>query len=133
MSRFLLTLSLSAVALTASAVTPLWLRDAAISPDGSRIAFTYKGDIFTVPTGGGNATRLTTLDSHEASPIWSPDGSKIAFASDREGSFDIFVMDSTGGTPLRLTRNSAKEVPVAFTPDGKYVIFSAAIQDPPRQ
>ena len=42
MSRFLLTLSLSAVALTASAVTPLWLRDAAISPDGSRIAFTYK-------------------------------------------------------------------------------------------
>ena len=130
MSRFLLTLSLSAVALTASAVTPLWLRDAAISPDGSRIAFTYKGDIFTVPTGGGNATRLTTLDSHEASPIWSPDGSKIAFASDREGSFDIFVMDSTGGTPLRLTRNSAKEVPVAFTPDGKYVIFSAAIQDP---
>ena len=45
MSRFLLTLSLSAVALTASAVTPLWLRDAAISPDGSRIAFTYKGDI----------------------------------------------------------------------------------------
>lgn len=130
MSRFILTLSLSALSLAASAVTPLWMRDAAISPDGSLIAFTYKGDIFTVPANGGNATRLTTLDSHDSAPVWSPDGSKIAFASDREGSFDIFVMGSDGGTPLRLTRNSAKEIPVSFTPDGKYVIFSAAIQDP---
>ena len=130
MSRLLTTISLGAVALASYGVTPLWMRDAAIAPDGSCIAFTYKGDIFTVPVAGGTATRLTTLDSHESAPVWSPDSKKIAFASDREGSFDIFVMDRDGGTPVRLTRNSAKEVPVAFSPDGAYVIFSAALQDP---
>lgn len=130
MSRQLLTIAMSLCALGATAVTPLWMRDAAISPDGTAVAFTYKGDIFTVPVAGGTATRLTTLDSYESAPVWSPDGSKIAFASDREGNFDIFVMDRNGGTPKRLTRNSAKETPVAFSPDGKYVIFSAAIQDP---
>ena len=127
MSRLLTTISLGAVALASYGVTPLWMRDAAIAPDGSCIAFTYKGDIFTVPVAGGTATRLTTLDSHESAPVWSPDSKKIAFASDREGSFDIFVMDRDGGTPVRLTRNSAKEVPVAFSPDGAYVIFSAAL------
>ena len=75
---------------SAGAVTPMWLRDVKISPDGSTIAFTYKGDIYTVPAEGGNATRLTTSGSYEAVPVWSPDGSKIAFASDHHGSTDVF-------------------------------------------
>lgn len=108
----------------------LWLRDVAISPDGKSIAFQYKGDIWSVPVSGGQATRLTTMDSYESHPIWSPDSKNIAFASDRNGNFDIFVMPATGGKAKRLTRNSASEYPEAFTKDGKEILFSAAIQDP---
>lgn len=127
-------LALTAVIATtigaANAVTPLWLRDVKISPDGTKIAFTYKGDIFTVPTTGGTATRLTSQPSYESLPVWSPDGTKIAFASDRNGGQDIFIMPATGGSATLLTSNSATEKPEAFTPDGKELIFSAAIQDP---
>lgn len=130
MKKLLTLITLAAAGTAAQATTPLWLRDVKISPDGDRIAFTYKGDIYTVPTKGGEATRLTTSDDYESSPVWSPDGSLIAYASDRHGNFDIFVMPSTGGTPRRLTTHSSAETPEAFSPDGKYVLYSASIQDP---
>lgn len=114
----------------ASAVTPMWMRDAKISPDGSRIAFTYKGDIWTVPTSGGQATRLTATPDYEANPVWSPDSRRLAFAGDAAGNFDIYVVDAVGGAPVRLTYNSASEIPESFTPDGENILFSAAIQDP---
>ncbi len=114
----------------ASAVTPLWMRDVKISPDGNMVAFCYKGDIFTVPTSGGQATRVTATDDYEATPVWSPDSRKIAYSTDRNGNFDVYVIDAKGGTPVRLTYNSASEIPESFTPDGKSVLFSAAIQDP---
>lgn len=129
MKRLLLA-ALAAVPVAAAAITPLWLRDAQISPDGKQIAFTYMGDVWTVPAQGGAAKRITSLPSYESNPIWSPDSKKIAFASDRHGNADIFLVDAQGGTPMRLTYNSAAETPESFTPDGKYVIFSAAIQDP---
>ena len=114
----------------ASAVTPMWMRDAKISPDGSRIAFTYKGDIWTVPTSGGQATRVTATPDYEANPVWSPDSRRLAFAGDAAGNFDIYVVDAVGGAPVRLTYNSASEIPESFTPDGENILFSAAIQDP---
>lgn len=114
----------------ASAAPALWMRDVKISPEGDKIAFGYKGDIYTVPVTGGEARRLTTLPSYESNPVWSPDGAKIAFASDRHGNFDVFVMDAGGGEATRLTTNSASEIPEAFSPDGKEVLFSAAIQNP---
>lgn len=109
---------------------PLWLRDVRISPNGDLIAFTYKGDIWTVPVTGGEARQLTVRDTYESSPVWSPDGTKIAFASDRNGNNDIYVMDARGGSPRRLTSNSAGEIPEGFSPDGKEVYYSAAIQAP---
>lgn len=113
----------------ATAVEPLWLRDVKLSPDGSKIAFTYKGSVYTVPSSGGHATRLTS-GNIDTNPVWSPDARKIAFASDRNGGSDIYVMDADGAAQTRLTRNSARETPLAFTPDGSDVIFSAVIQDP---
>ncbi len=130
MKKQLLAMTLLAGATVVSAETPLWLRDARIAPDGSAIAFTYKGDIWSVPANGGTARRLTTTGDYECNPVWSPDSRSIAFASDRKGNFDIFVMPAAGGQATRLTSNSAAEYPEAFTPDGKNVLFSAAIQDP---
>ena len=126
----LLTCIAMGFATTSYAVPPLWMRDVQISPDGTEIAFCYKGDIYKVPSNGGTATQLTTQASYECSPIWSPDSKQIAFASDRNGNFDLFVMSADGGAARRLTTHSASEIPSTFTTDGNYILFSASIQDP---
>ena len=130
MKKILATIAFGFTAIASQAATPLWMRDVRISPDGTEIVFCYKGDIYKMPAKGGAATQLTTQDSYECTPVWSPDGKQIAFASDRYGNFDVFVMPANGGTAQRLTTNSAGELPSAFTPDGKYILFSASIQDP---
>ena len=117
-----LTLSLS----VAAQPHPLWMRHTSISPDGQTIAFSYKGDVFTVPASGGQARQLTSNAAYDSYPIWSPDGKKIAFASSREGSLDIFVMDKFGGEPKRLTTRSTNETPIAWR-DNEHILFSAAI------
>ena len=117
-----LTLSLSVAAQT----NPLWMRHTSISPDGQTIAFSYKGDVFTVPASGGQARQLTSNAAYDSYPIWSPDGKKIAFASSREGSLDIYVMSKFGGEPKRLTTRSTNETPIAWR-DNEHILFSAAI------
>jgi tricorn protease len=107
----------------------LWLRYPAISPDGTTVAFSYHGNLWKVPSTGGTAEPLTLSDAFNSMPVWSPDGTKIAFASDRYGNFDVFVMPSGGGEAKRLTFHSADEIPTSFTPDGKSVLFSAAVLD----
>ena len=89
---------------------PLWMRHNAISPDGSVIAFSYKGDIYTVPVSGGKATQLTTNAAQDSYPVWSPDSKQIVFASSREGGYDLYIMNREGGTPKRLTTHSGSEM-----------------------
>ncbi|MEM1214313.1 MAG: S41 family peptidase [Bacteroidota bacterium] len=88
--------------------TPL-LHYPALNPDGSQLAFSYQGDIWTVPTTGGAARRLTIHESYEWGPQWSPDGTQIAFAGNRFGNDDIYTIAVNGGTPKRLTQHSASD------------------------
>ena len=107
----------------------LWLRYPAISPDGETIAFSYRGDLWTVASDGGIAVPLTTSGAHETMPVWSPDGALIAFASDRHGNFDVYVMPAAGGDARRLTFHSAGDETTSFTPDGAAVLFSSSRLD----
>ena len=108
-----------------------WIRYPAISPDGQTIAFTYQGDLYKVAATGGEATPLTAHPAHDFMPVWSHDGSQLAFASDRFGNFDIFVIPATGGTARRLTYHSAPEFPTSWSADNRGILFSAARQDAP--
>lgn len=106
---------------------PLWMRYCSISPDGTTIAFTYKGDIYTVPVSGGRAVQLTSNPAYDTEPVWSPDSKSIAFASDRMGSFDVYIVSKEGGVPKRITTHSGSEKPITFK-DKEHILFSASIQ-----
>jgi tricorn protease-like protein len=103
----------------------LLLRFPALNNDGSKIAFSYQGDIWTVPSSGGRATRLTINESYEANPQFSPDGNLIAFSGARYGNNDIFVIPSEGGTPKRLTYHSAADNISSWTREGN-ILFSTS-------
>ena len=108
---------------------PLWMRYPAISPDGSTIVFGYKGNLYRVSTSGGEARPLTLYDGHDYMPVWSPDGSSIAFASDRFGNFDVYLLPAAGGAATRLTFHSASDYPSDFSADGQNVIFTSSRTD----
>lgn len=132
--KYIIGLLLSSVASLSVATaqdSPRWMRYPAISPDGKTIAFCYQGDIYSVPTEGGTATRLTTNPAYDYMPVWSPDGQKIAFSSNRnDGAYDIYVMSARGGVAKRITTHSTTETPLFFSPDGKFIYYTAHIQDP---
>ena len=112
------------------AESPRWVMKPAISPDGKTIAFSYKGEIFTVPTEGGRAFQLTSNKAYDSNPIWTPDGKKIVFLSDREGSDDLYITSANGGVPVRLTTHSGNETPLTFLNDS-ILLFNAAILPSP--
>ncbi len=80
-----------------AALQPDFAADPAISPDGETICFAYDNDLWLVPFAGGTARRLTATEASEWGPCWSPDGSYIAFNSDREGTSYPYLIPSAGG------------------------------------
>ena len=100
---------------------PLLLRDPALSK--TQIAFVYAGDLWTVSREGGDATRLTTGPGTETFPVFSPDGTMIAFSGEYDGNIDVYVVPATGGVPRRLTYHPGGDTVSNWTPDGKNVLF----------
>lgn len=121
------TILLSAAALlvtcAAAAMTPSWIRHNSISPDGKTLAFSYKGDIWTVPSTGGEATQITSNQAYDSEPLWTRDSQNIIFTSRREGSKDIYLTSISGGVPKRLTALPGNETPLAVLEDGS-ILFS---------
>lgn len=105
---------------------PGWLRYPALSPDGTAIAFVYKGDLYKVAATGGTAQRLTSGAAHEFMPVWSHNGRAIAYAGNQAGNFDTYLIGADGSGEKRLTFYSADEYPYDFSEDDQQVIFGAA-------
>lgn len=99
------------------------MRYPAVSPDGSRIVFSYRGDLWTVPSAGGDATRLAERAGWDVRARWSPDGKTIAFCSDPTGNIDIFTMPAAGGVAKQVTFHTADDILGDWSPDGKSVVF----------
>jgi tricorn protease len=102
---------------------PLLLRHPTISR--TTIVFSFANDLWSVSREGGDAIRLTTGVGVESDPIFSPDGTKIAFTGEYDGNIDVFVIPVTGGTPKRLTFHPGPDRAIGWTPDGNNIVFSS--------
>lgn len=100
---------------------PLMVQQPTISKD--RIVFVFAGDLWSVPRAGGEALRLTSDVGIESDPVFSPDGTQIAFTGEYDGNRDLFVMPAKGGAPRRLTSHPNFDGALGWTPDGKRVLF----------
>ncbi|GJM29621.1 MAG: tricorn protease [Cyclobacteriaceae bacterium] len=87
------------------------------------IAFIYAEDLWIAERDGSNPRRLTIDEGVEANPVFSPDGSMIAFNAEYDGNVDVFILPSTGGVPQRLTWHPTWDAVQDFTPDGNSVLF----------
>ena len=127
--RNLMTLGL----ISGMAVTPMLTAQAAepirmatfpeLSPDGSRILFAWKGDIWTALAEGGKASRLTTHPANDFAPRFTPDGQSICFGSTREGGYQIFQMPAQGGKAKQITFHTEGSFLEDIAPDGKSLLI----------
>src|SRR5687767_10742941 len=101
-----------------------------VSPDGRTILFDLLGDLYTMPIGGGEATRIMGGLSFESQPAWSPDAKTIAFLTDRTGVENLWIADADGSNPRAVSKdgrtNDRPQIMVspASTPDGNHIVVS---------
>ena len=103
-----------------------WL-SVAISPDGSKLAFEFMGDLYEMPVSGGEPRRLTRGLAFDTEPSYSPDGKKLVFISDRSGGDNVWVLDLETLEATQRTRgnNYRMQSPI-YSPDGQYIIAARA-------
>ena len=102
--------------------------DPSIDRQGRQMAFSSNRhgathDLYVRMIDGGTITRVTTNPAEDVMPAFSPDGSVLAFASDRAGNFDIWTVAINGGAPTRLTADDAHEYHPTFSPDGRRLAY----------
>ena len=101
-----------------------------VSPDGQTIVFELLGDLYTLPISGGQATRIIGGLSFESQPVFSPDGSEIAFLSDRSGVENLWIANADGSEPRAVTKDGPTRdrpqlmVSPSWTADGDYLLVS---------
>ncbi|MEO7086194.1 MAG: S41 family peptidase [Gemmatimonadaceae bacterium] len=105
------------------------MSEPAISPDHREIAFVSGGDIWTVPAGGGEARLLISHPAYDSRPLYSPDGTRLAFMSTRTGNGDIYVLTFATGELKRVTFDDATEQLDAWSLDGSWLYFSSGSKD----
>lgn len=101
----------------------------ALSPDGQSVVFSHRGDLWTAPTAGGTALRLTSDPANDFQPRYSPDGKTIAFISERTGSRQVFQMPATGGAPVQITDHTSGFHLHGWSPDGEQLLVSGTRDD----
>src|SRR3569833_3342974 len=111
------------MASAASAQSPLLLQHPRLS--ATQIAFDYGGEIWTVGRCGGRAMRLVTGDGRLSGPVFSSDGSMIAFTGRYDGNTDVYVVPAAGGEPRRLTWHPGADRAIGWSPDGRSVMFTS--------
>src|SRR6186713_1275034 len=100
-----------------------------LSKDGSTIVFELLGDLYTLPVTGGEATRITSGQAYDMQPAFSPDGKRIVFVSDRNGSENVWIANSDGTKPRAVTTSERENyMSPIWTPDGEYVIAAKGAQ-----
>ncbi|HKA17293.1 MAG TPA: S41 family peptidase [Blastocatellia bacterium] len=103
-----------------------FIEDVSLSPKGERVLFCARGDIFTAPVEKGPTRNLThSSGAHDKWPRWSPDGSRIAFISDKTGEEEVWVVAQDGTTPAEQLTSGGKAFRYApeWAPDGKRIAF----------
>ncbi len=106
-----------------------YFTEPAISPDRSEIVFVSAGDIWTVPEAGGEARLLISHPANESRPLFSPDGSRVAFISTRTGNGDIYVLTLASGDLKRVTFDDSNDQLDAWSADNKWLYFSSSSRD----
>ena len=109
--------------LAAEPARPLLLQHPTLS--ATRIAFAFAGQIWTVAREGGEARCLVAGQGRCQHPIFSPDGSAIAFSASYDGNLDVYVVPAAGGEPRRLTYHPGPDEAVAWSPDGRNILFNS--------
>jgi len=99
------------------------LRRPSVSRD--QVVFAYAGDLWIVSRQGGDARRLTATPELELDPVFSPDGTQIAFTATVAGNTDVYVIPAAGGNPRRLTYHPALDAVRGWTPDGRRILFAS--------
>jgi dipeptidyl aminopeptidase/acylaminoacyl peptidase len=103
---------------------------AAFPGGDGKFAFYRSGDIWTMNPDGSGVTQITTAAGNDLFPVWSPDGSQIAFQSNRDGNYEIYVMNADGSGTARLTNNAASDQTPAWSPDGTKIAFVSNRDNP---
>jgi Tol biopolymer transport system component/C-terminal processing protease CtpA/Prc len=126
---FLLALSLFLLSAAHSQQAAPYFTEPAVSPNRAEVAFVSGGDIWSAPLAGGEARLLVSHPANETRPMYSPDGTRLAFVSNRTGNGDIYVLNLTTGDLKRITFDDAAEQLDAWSRDGKSLYFSSTSQD----